>query len=121
MAQYPRRMRADLEQLQRPVDVDQGKITGADGITYARRSTKTKRAVAQELVAAGTPLVLDMYGRGQFEWLDGDDATAAWAQIRDYITTAEPTPKQLAKHEMWTTGIWESDESTTVLYLTGYC
>lgn len=114
-------MRANLDELQRAADTDQGKITGLDGRAYSRHSTKTKRKVCDDLVAAGTPLVLEMFSRGQFEWLDGEDATKAWMDLRPYVISSEPTTQQLAKHEVWTAGIWEVDEGTTALHLTGHC
>jgi len=78
-------MRVDLGDRQRTEHQDQGKITGADGQGYARRGTKAKRSVADGLVAGGAPLVLDMYSRGQFEWVDGDEAIHTWANVRPYV------------------------------------
>jgi len=114
-------MRVDLGDRQRTEHQDQGKITGADGQGYARRGTKAKRSVADGLVAGGAPLVLDMYSRGQFEWVDGDEAIHTWANVRPYVISTDPTSKQLAKHEMWNAGIWESDNGSQLLYLTGSC
>jgi hypothetical protein len=118
---YARVVRTDLDEFQRARDADQGKVTGPDGRAYSRRSTRTKRSVCDEIVAAGSPVVLEMYSRGQFEWFDGDDATTTWAEVRPYVVSTAPATKQLAKHNMWTAGIWESDDGSTVLYLTGYC
>lgn len=67
----------DLSDRQRPGHVDQRKVTGADGRGNSRRGTKAKRSAADDLVASGAPLVLDMYGTGQFEWFDGEDAERA--------------------------------------------
>lgn len=114
-------MRADLDEFQRAEDADQGTVTGVDGRVYSRRSTKTKRRVCDAIAAAGNPIVLQMYSSGQFEWFDGEDATTTWAAVRPYVVTTEPKTKQLAKHEVWTAGIWESDDGSTVLLLTGHC
>jgi hypothetical protein len=114
-------MRVDLSDRQRSEHLDQGKITGADECAYSRRGTKTKRSVCDELVEAGAPLVLYMYSSGQFEWFDGSDASEAWADVHPYVIATDPTTKQLAKHEMWTAGIWESDEGRQLIYLTGSC
>lgn len=70
---------------------------------------------------AGAPLVIDFYGRGQFEWADQNDALATWAEIRPYVLTREPTAKQLSKHEFWNAGIWEARDEHSIVYLVGYC
>jgi hypothetical protein len=87
---YSRRMGIDLSDRQRADHRDQGKITGADGRGYIRRGSKTRRSVADDLVASGVPIVLDMYSSGQFEWFDGDAATAKWA-------TSGPTSSRLSQ------------------------
>lgn len=114
-------MRVELGHRQRPEHREQGKVTGADDRAYTRRSTKAKRSVCDDLLAGGAPLILEMYGSGQFDWFDGEDATEAWSSARPYVITAAPTGKQLSKHEMWTAGIWESDEGRQLVYLTGSC
>lgn len=114
-------MRAALEELQSTVDADQGSVTGADGRTYSRRGSKTKRRVCDEIVATGCPIVLHRYSSGQFEWLDQEDAASAWAEIRSHVVATEPTTKQLTKHAMWTAGIWESDDGSRLLFLSGHC
>src|ERR1700712_3323821 len=100
-------MGVDLNRLQQDDHHDQGKVTGADSRAYTRRGTKAKRSVGDDLVAAGAPLVLDMWSRGQLEWFDGTEAAQAWQEVRPYVVAAEPTTKQLSKHEMWTAGVWE--------------
>ena len=114
-------MRADLADIQTPENEHSGTITGADGRTYARRSNRMARKAADELVAAGTPVVLDLYGHGRFEWYDGDDARAAWADERSYVTASEPTAKQLPKHVMWSVGLWKASDGERLLYLAGRC
>src|SRR4051794_29929686 len=114
-------MGIDLSDLQRADHRDQGKITGADGRGYIRRGSKTKRSVADDLVASGVPMVLDMYSSGQFEWFEGDAATAKWAEVRPYVVSSQPTSKQLGKHEIWNAGVWEDANGGQLLYLTGSC
>jgi hypothetical protein len=114
-------MRTDLTDVQTPVNASNGTVTGGDGRTYARRTTRMKRREADELVAAGTPLLLDRYGDALFEWCDGDDARAVWASERAYVVTSEPTAKQLAKHAMWTAGLWQADDGARLVYLSGRC
>lgn len=114
-------MRVGLTEFQSATDVEQGKITGPDGRSYSRRGTKAKRTHGDELIATGASLILEMYSSGQFEWLDGQDARNVWEEVRPYVTRSDPTAKQLAKHTMWTLGIWECDDGTTVLHLTGHC
>jgi hypothetical protein len=114
-------MPVELDPLQRAEDRDQGKLTGADGRSYARRGTKMKRSVADEVVASGAPLVLDMWSSGQLDWFDGEEAATAWDDVRAYVISADPTTKQLLKHEMWNAGQWESDDGKVLLYLTGHC
>ena len=114
-------MGTDLSDSQRADHRDQGKITGADGRGYGRRGTATKRRVADDLVASGVPLVLDMYGRGQFEWFEGDAAAKKWAEVRPYVLSSPPTSRQLAKHERWNAGVWEDEHGRRLLYLTGSC
>lgn len=114
-------MRADLIDNQRPEHQDRGQVTGADGCGYSRQGTKLGRRAADALVAAGVPLILDLYGHGRFEWADGKDAQEVWHEVRPYVIATEPTAKQLAKHEMWTAGVWTADSARQVLYLTGQC
>lgn len=68
-------MRVDLNGFQTAQNTDRARVTGPDGRAYARRSTRMKRNVCDELVAQGTPIVLEMYSTGQFDWVDGNDAT----------------------------------------------
>jgi hypothetical protein len=114
-------MGIDLSDRQRAEPRDQGKITGAAGRGDARRGTKAKRGVADDLVASGAPLVLEMYSSGQFEWFDGEAATRKWAEVRPYVISTQPTSKQLGKHEMWNAGVWEDEEGSQLLHLTGSC
>jgi len=114
-------MGVDLRDRQLAVHREQGKITGADGRAYSRRSTKTKRRAADDLVAQGTPLVLDLYGSGQFEWFESDEAICKWSEVRADVTSAAPSGKQLGKHVVWNAGIWESDDGSVMLHLTGTC
>jgi hypothetical protein len=114
-------MGTDLSDRQRPEHLDQGKITGVDGRGYGRRSSKCKRRVADELIASGASLVLDMYSSGQFECFEGQDATKTWAEVRPYVISAQPTSKQLSEHAMWNAGVWEDEDGTQLLYLTGFC
>lgn len=114
-------VRVGLFDCQNPVHSDQGKITGADGQAYSRQGTKASRKLGDELVAAGVPLIVYMYSRDQFEWIDGEDAKRVWSDVRSHVSTTEPTSKQLSKHVVWTAGVWTSDEDDQVLYLTGHC
>lgn len=113
-------MRVDLSGLP-DVAPGTGQLTGSDGRKYKRVSTKTASRNCDELIAAGAPVVLDFYGRGQFDWVDGSDAHLAWCDVRRYVLTREPTSKQLKKHEFWTAGIWESEDRHQLVYLVGHC
>lgn len=114
-------MGIDLAERQLEEHRDRGMITGADGRGYLRQGTKTKRRVADALVALGAPLILEMLGRDQFEWFEGEAARAMWAKVRPHVISAQPTSKQLSKHEMWNAGVWESETGDELLYLTGSC
>jgi hypothetical protein len=97
--------------------VTDGEVMGPDGTRYVRRSTKAKRRACDELLTAGSPLVLYYYGGGQLEWTDGDDATSAWAATRSAVTT-EP---RLRGDLEWTAGVWQSDDGRALVLLTGHC
>lgn len=114
-------MGVDLHDRQLAEHRDQGKITGADGRGYARRGTKTERKTADTLMAQGTPLVADLYSSGQFEWFEGDEATSMWSEVRPNVTSSTPTAKQLKKAVVWNAGIWEAEDGSVLLYLTGTC
>ena len=114
-------VRVDLFDSQKLEDRVQGKLTGADGRAYSRRGTRMSRRAADDLVATGVPVVLELYGHGRFEWADGEDARQVWHEVRPYVITSEPTTKQLRKHEMWNAGVWTSDDDCQLLYLTGTC
>jgi hypothetical protein len=96
-------MGTDLSHHQRNEHREQGKVTGADGVGYTRRATKAKRSIADDLVNAGAPLVLEMYGSGQFEWFEGDDAKRTWEAVRPFATSSE------------------GENGEQLLYLTGFC
>jgi hypothetical protein len=113
-------MGVDLSRIQRADHHDQGQVTCADSRAHARRGTKAKRSVTEGLIAAGAPLVLDMWSRGQLEWFDGTEALQAWQEVRPYVVTG-PTTKQLSKHKMWTACVWEPEDGAKLLYLTGRC
>lgn len=114
-------MRVDLFDSQRLEDRERGKLTGADGRANSRQGTKMSRRGADELVAAGVPVVLYLFGHGRFEWADGEDARQVWDEVRPYVITSDPTTKQLRKHEMWNAGVWTSEDDRQVLCLTGTC
>jgi len=114
-------VRVDLWNLRTPENERDGTVTGPDGRTYARRTTRMARREADELLAGGTPVVLDLYADGRLEWCDGDDARSQWAGERAYLTTSEPTAKQLAKHAHWTAGLWQAGDGSQIVYLTGHC
>lgn len=114
-------MRADLSTFQDSPWHDDGRLRAPDGSVFVRRSTKTNRKAADALVADGVPIVLYQYGAAQFEWFDGEDAREVWAHTRPHVVTTEPTAKQLAKHVMWTAGVWFTDDERQLLYLTGRC
>lgn len=96
-------------------------VTGIDGRGYVRRGTKAKWSVADALVASGSPLILEMYSSGQFEWFEGGEALTKWAEVRPYVRSTLPTAKEARKHEMWNAGVWESEMGKQLLYLTGFC
>lgn len=107
--------RAILEQWE---TVTAGELTGPDGRTYRRRTTKASRRVGDELIAAGSPLVLYYWAGGQLDWFDDQDATERWQQVRGALTTQQP---QVGKEVVWTGGAWTDGDGHTVLLLTGHC
>ncbi|MFC5009624.1 hypothetical protein [Nocardioides plantarum] len=104
-----------------PEHTGRGQITGADGRAYSRRGTRATPSVADELIGSGAGLVLDMYSTGQFEWFSENEARVRWADVRPHVISGRPTTKQLGKHEMWNAGVWQADDGTTLVYLTGHC
>jgi hypothetical protein len=98
--------------------VAHGELVGPDGARYRRRSTKSKRRLGDELVAAGAPLMLHYWAGGQLEWFEGADADARWKQVRGAVTSQEPRP---SGEVVWTAGRWEDLDGRAVLFLTGHC
>lgn len=94
-------------------------MTGPDGTTYSRRSTRMKRAKAAALVESGSPLITYWPGglpeRTQLIWHDQDDARAAWADARAAVTSEEPQPR--GRQAVATVGLWESLDGATALLL----
>ncbi|GGF58224.1 hypothetical protein GCM10011519_35090 [Marmoricola endophyticus] len=111
-------MRVLVDDMQTPENRDRGTLSGADGRTYTRRSTRMSRRRADALIASGTPVVLD---EGLLTWCDGDDAQAAWARERAYVIATAPTFEQRAKHYVWTAGSWESDDGSSIIFLVEHC
>ena len=98
--------------------VTEGAITSPDGVTFTRRSSRVKRAAADDLVATGAPLVLYDYGAGRLDWYDGDDPATVWRSIRGAVTSATPRPRHAV---VWTAGVWVNENDDPLLVLTGHC
>ena len=90
-----------------------GELSGLDGRTYNRRTTRMNRKDAAAMVDAGRPVVI--YGEGgELVWLDGHDTASAWAQIRDVLTADAPDHR---RGESVTGGRWESLDGGELLVL----
>ncbi len=111
-------MQVDLDESEWSA-VAHGELTGPDGVRYLRRTTRTKRREADELVQAGTPLVLAYWSGARLVWHDGVDAAEAWQEVRAHVTSSEPHPNR--KHVVWTAGSWDDGDNRSVLVLTGHC
>lgn len=109
-------MRADLSVSQWD-SVTHGEIVGPDGATYVRRSTKAKRRDCDDLLGAGSPLVMYYWAGGQLDWHDGDEAEGAWAAVRGSVTT-QP---RLRGDVEWTAGVWQTENGRSLVLLTGHC
>ncbi len=99
--------------------VAKAELTGPDGVRYLRRTTRTKRRDADELVQAGTPVVVYYWAGGQLFWHDGADAVETWRELRSHMTSSEPQPTR--KHMVWTVGVWDDGDNRSILVLTGRC
>lgn len=110
-------MRRDLSE-QHVHEPEQGWLVAPDGRRYFRRSTKTKRREADELIAEGAPLVLYYWAGDQLDWCDGDDARDEWRVVRPSVVTGEPSRKGDIE---WTAGRWEDEEGRLLVLLTAHC
>jgi hypothetical protein len=109
-------MRVDLSQTQWET-ISNGQVFDPVGILWSRHSTKAKRTTCEQLIRAGSPLVLYYYAGGQLEWLDGDDANDQWSQLRAHVTSA---PRLRGDLE-WTAGLWVDVHEHRLVLLTGHC
>jgi hypothetical protein len=100
--------------------VDEGQLTGPDGRTYNRRTTRMKRKEAAALVETGRPVVTYWPGglpeKTEVVWNDQDDAKRAWAEVRAAVTSDTPQPQ--GRESVATAGLWESLDGATALVLT---
>ena len=95
-----------------------GELTGPDGRTYRRRTTRANRGIGDELIGAGSPLVLYYWAGDQLDWFDDQDAVERWRQVRSALTTMPP---RVGKDVVWAGGAWADDDGHSVLLLTGHC
>ena len=109
-------MRADLAETQWET-LAQGEPVGPDGVKYVRRSTRAKRRVCDDLLHAGSALVLYYWAGGQLEWTDGEDALNTWATTRSAVV-----PEARSRGDLeWTAGVWQAEDGQTLVLLTGHC
>ena len=104
-------MRAELGEEQR-FAVEGGRVSGLDGRTYQRRSTRLGRKQAAALVDAGAAVVTWSWPDLPV-WHDGDDARAEWAELRRRVTVDSPDARP--GHEPITAGRWESATDDALL------
>lgn len=97
---------------------EQGILLAPDGRYFTRRTTRTKRKDADQLVADGVPLVLYYWAGGQLDWFDGADARDQWRAVRSHVIAGPPKPKGPIE---WTARRWEAEDGRVVLVLTGHC
>jgi hypothetical protein len=94
-----------------------GQILGPGEVRWSRRSSRTKRAVCQQRIAEGAPLVLYNFAGGQLDWFSGSDAVEQWGVVRTAVT---PSPRRRGDLE-WAAGIWVDDADNSLVLLTGHC
>jgi hypothetical protein len=109
-------MRVDLSRTQWDA-ITAGQITDPGGTRWTRRSTRAERTVCDQLIRAGSPLVLYYYAGGRLDWLDAADAGEGWNQLRAVVTSR---PRLRGDLE-WTAGLWVDPEEHRLVLLTGHC
>ncbi|SNS17608.1 hypothetical protein SAMN06893096_102358 [Geodermatophilus pulveris] len=99
--------------------VDEGRLTGPDGVIYSRRSTRTKRRDAAALVASGCPVVTYWPGglpaKTELVWHDAEDARVAWTDAAGLVSSEGPRPPR--RGPVVTAGRWESPDGEVLLVL----
>jgi hypothetical protein len=95
-----------------------GWLHGPDGRRYVQRTSRTKRKDADELLTAGTPLVLFYWAGQQLDWFDGAEAQEQWQAVRKQMVSTAPQPRG---DIVWTAGRWEDEDGRPLLLLTGHC
>ncbi len=99
--------------------VERGMLTGADGRSYTRRTTRAKRKDARALVEDDCPVVTYWPGglpeKTQLVWHEGDDARAAFAEVKPALTSDTP---DLRKGPSATAGRWEAEDGKPLLVVT---
>ena len=97
-----------------------GSFRDGKGRTFSGVTTRLKRRQVDELIAQGVPLVLQWFGGGQLEWLEGDGARTAWAERRgSYVSQLPARPP---KDVLWTGGeAMTANRDARVVLLEGHC
>ncbi len=95
------RVHADLAPTQWAT-VTEERIAAPDGVTWLRRSTRSKRTSCDKIISGGAPLVVYYFAGGQLDWFDGKQAADQWSRVRPHVTL---TPRLRGDLE-WTAGIW---------------
>ena len=98
--------------------VADGRLTSPAGVRFVRRSTRIRRRDADDMIAAGTPLVLYSFGSGRLDYCDGPEAVQQWNAVGGALVGQEPRPHG---DLVWTGGRWLSDDDDELLLLTGHC
>ena len=96
-------------------ELPDGALEGPDGIVYRRTPARLKRRQSNELVAAGAPIVTQVYPEG-LTWHDGTAAVAVWLEIKPRLIEGKPPP---VRDLQWVGHLWESDSGDPLLYFEG--
>jgi hypothetical protein len=92
-----------------------GALRSPEGIVYHRLPKRIRRAECRALVAAGAPVITEVYGEG-LRWYEGDSAVAVWERSSPRLLTGPP-PRRIDLR--WVAHAWESDTGEVILFFVG--
>lgn len=74
-------------------ELPDGSLRSPAGVTYRRTAERVRRAIGNELVAAGAAIVTNVYPDG-LQWHEGQEATSLWEQIKPRLVIGgRPNPR----------------------------
>jgi hypothetical protein len=92
-----------------------GSVLGPDAVVFRRTPRNLSKKECEAFIASGTPVLTEMWPE-PLTWLDGVDATGAWAEIAPQFGGGT---KRKNAYPWWQAHLWESDDGRPLVRFDG--